>query len=74
MRRLDVPCMLRVGLSSSIARTTAIDFSSHAAIERCVPYNPQRRLALNSWAALRDRELDLVLSETEPPEPHARAS
>jgi LysR family transcriptional regulator, transcriptional activator of nhaA len=64
----DMPRTLRVGISSSIARTTAIDFFLPLlAIERCVPWLRSAD-ALDLLRALRERELDLVLSETEPPE------
>jgi LysR family transcriptional activator of nhaA len=65
---MNTPCTLRVGISSSIARTTAIDFFLPLlAIESCVPWIRSAD-SLELLRALRDRELDLVLSETEPPE------
>ena len=64
----DMPRTLRVGIGSAIARTTAIDFFLPLlAIERCVPWIRSAD-SLELLRALRDRELDLVLSETEPPE------
>jgi LysR family transcriptional activator of nhaA len=64
----DMPRTLRVGIGSSIARTTALDFFLPLlAIERCVPCIRSAD-SLELLRALRDRELDLVLSETEPPE------
>jgi LysR family transcriptional activator of nhaA len=64
----DMPRTLRVGIGSSIARTTALDFFLPLlAIERCVPWIRSAD-SLELQRALRDRELDLVLSETEPPE------
>src|SRR5689334_4895892 len=62
----DMPRTLRVGIGSSIARTTAIDFFLPLlAIERCVPWIHSGD-ALELLRALRDHELDLVMSETEP--------
>jgi LysR family transcriptional activator of nhaA len=64
----DMPRTLRVGIGSSIARTTAIDFFLPLlAIERCVPWIRSAD-SLELLRALGDRELDLVLSESEPPE------
>lgn len=64
----DMPRTLRVGIGSSIARTTAVDFFLPLlAIERCVPCI-QSGDSVDLLRALRERELDLVLSETEPPE------
>jgi LysR family transcriptional activator of nhaA len=64
----DMPRTLRVGIGSSIARTTAIDFFLPLlAIERCVP-SIRSADSLELMRALRDRELDLVLSEATPPE------
>jgi DNA-binding transcriptional LysR family regulator len=63
-----VPRTLRVGIGSSIARTTALDFFLPLlAIERCVPCIRSAD-AVELLRALRDRELDLVLSEAAPPE------
>ena len=65
----DVPRSLRVGIGSSCARSTAIDFFLPLlAIERCVP-SIRSADSVELLRELRDRELDLVLSETEPPEP-----
>jgi len=64
----DMPRTLRVGIGSAIARTTAIDFFLPLlAIERCAPWIRSAD-SLELLRELRDRELDLVLSETEPPE------
>ncbi len=64
----DMPRTLRVGIGSSIARTTAIDFFLPLlAIERCVP-SIRSADSLELMRALRDRELDLVLAEAPPPE------
>jgi LysR family transcriptional activator of nhaA len=64
----DMPRTLRVGIGSSIARTTALDFFLPLlAIDRCVPWLRSAD-SLDLLRVLRERELDLVLSETEPPE------
>lgn len=64
----DVPRTLRVGLGSSIARTTALDFFLPLlAIDRCVPCIRSGD-SVELLRALRERELDLTLSETAPPE------
>jgi LysR family transcriptional regulator, transcriptional activator of nhaA len=64
----DMPRTLRVGIGSSIARTTALDFFLPLlAIERCVP-TIRSADSLELMRALRERELDLVLSEAAPPE------
>jgi len=64
----DMPRTLRVGIGGSIARTTALDFFLPLlAIERCVPWIRSGD-ALELLRALRDHELDLVMSDTEPPE------
>jgi LysR family transcriptional regulator, transcriptional activator of nhaA len=64
----DIPRTLRVGIGSSVARSTAVDFFMPLlAIERCVPCI-QSGDSLDLLRLLRERELDLVLSETEPPE------
>jgi LysR family transcriptional activator of nhaA len=65
---VDMPRTLRVGISGSIARTTALDFFLPLLeIERCVPWIRSAD-SLELLRGLRDRELDLVLSESEPPE------
>jgi DNA-binding transcriptional LysR family regulator len=65
---LDMPRTLRVGIGSSIARTTAIDFFLPLlAIERCVPCIRSAD-SVELLRLLRERDLDLVLSESEPPE------
>lgn len=64
----NMPRTLRIGIGSATARTTAIDFFLPLlAIERCVPWIRSGD-ALELLRALRDRDLELVLSETEPPE------
>src|SRR5687767_5320063 len=65
---VNMPRTLRVGIASSIARTTAIDFFLPLlAIERCVPWI-RTADSIELLRALRDHELDLALSDTEPPE------
>jgi LysR family transcriptional activator of nhaA len=65
---VDLPRTLRVGIGSSIARTTAIDFFLPLlAIERCVP-SISSADSVELLRATRERELDLVLTETEPPD------
>jgi len=64
----DVPCSLRVGMSSSVARATSTDFLMPLlALDGCVP-----TIRLGDSAELlrelRGRDLDLVLCEAEPPE------
>ena len=64
----DVPRTLRVGLSSAVARATTTDFLLPLlAIERCMP-SIRTGDSLELVRDLRAGELDLVLSEGEPPE------
>ena len=64
----DLPRTLRIGIGSAIARTAAIDFFLPLlAIERCVP-SIRSGDSVELLRALRDNDLDLVLSETEPAE------
>lgn len=64
----DLPRTLRIGIGSAIARAAAIDFFLPLlAIERCVP-SVRSADSMELLRGLRDNELDLVLSETEPAE------
>jgi LysR family transcriptional activator of nhaA len=64
----DMPRTLRVGIGSAIARAAAIDFFLPLlAIDRCVPV-VRSADSVELLRGLRDNELDLVLSETDPPE------
>ena len=64
----DLPRTLRIGIGSAIARAAALDFFLPLlAIERCVPSICSAD-SVELLRELRDNELDLVLSETEPPE------
>lgn len=63
-----IPRSLRVGLSSAIARGTTIDFLMPLlALDGCVP-SIRSGDAVELLRALRDAELDLLLSESDPPE------
>jgi LysR family transcriptional activator of nhaA len=65
---VDMPRTLRVGIGSAIARTTALDFFLPLlAIDRCVP-SIRSADSVELLRTLRDNDLDLVLSDTEPPE------
>ena len=64
----DLPRALRVGISSAVARTTTSDFMMPLlAIEQCLP-DIHSADSVELLRELRNNELDLVLSETEPAE------
>jgi LysR family transcriptional regulator, transcriptional activator of nhaA len=64
----DLPRTLRVGIGSAVARTTTSDFIMPLlAIERCMP-SIRSADSIELLRELRNNELDLVLSETEPAE------
>lgn len=71
-RTSSVPRSLRIGISSSVARTTSADFLMPLlAIEDCMP-SVRAGDAVELLRDLRGAELDLVLCESEPPEAAAR--
>lgn len=62
------PCSLRVGTSTAVARTTSADFLLPLfELEDCMPVITTGE-TIDLLRDLRGNELDLVLSETEPPE------
>jgi DNA-binding transcriptional LysR family regulator len=64
----DLPRTLRVGIGSAVARTTTTDLIMPLlAIERCMP-SIRSADSVELLRELKNNELDLVLSETEPPE------
>jgi len=64
----DMPKVLRIGLSGSVARTTSTDFLMPLlALEQCMP-SIRAGESTELIRDLRGSELDLVLCETEPPE------
>lgn len=64
----DVPHSLRVGVSSGVSRTTSTDFLLPLfALDDCTPAISTGE-TVEMLRALRANELDLVLSESEPPE------
>jgi LysR family transcriptional activator of nhaA len=64
----DLPRTLRVGIGSAVARTMTSDFIMPLlAIERCVP-SIRSADSVELLRELKNNELDLVLSETEPTE------
>ena len=64
----DLPRTLRVGIGSAVARTTTSDFIMPLlALEGCVP-SIRSADSVELLRELKNNELDLVLSETEPPE------
>ena len=64
----ELPVTLRVGIGSAVARTLTSDFIMPLlAIERCVP-SIRSADSVELLRELKNNDLDLVLSETEPPE------
>ncbi len=64
----ELPRTLRVGIGSAVARTTTTDLIMPLlAIERCMP-SIRSADSVELLRELKNNELDLVLSETEPPE------
>jgi len=64
----DAPVTLRVGIGSAVARTLTSDFIMPLlAIERCVP-SIRSADSVELLHELKNNDLDLVLSETEPAE------
>ncbi len=70
--RRELPRSLRIGISSSVARTTATEFLIPVlAVENCVPFIRSSD-SVELLRELKGGNLDLLLCESEPPEPARR--